>query len=427
MSSGAAATGMGVPNQVVFTSNATWTCPTGLTQIEVEVVGGGGGGSSLGIDGSSPMCGGGGAGAYTRAIVNVTPGNVYTVTIGSGGAATNPGSAGTASSFTYSTSLTITANPGAGGPNVNGNGLSAPGGAGGTLATCTGAVSLLQSAGGSGGSSGLFTSGGAPGGIGGASYFGAGGLGGTSGTAPTAGQAYGSGGGGGANYAGKNTGGVGASGVVIITYFTQSGVPATYTATAPLSVSGTTLSIANASTSNVGAVQVGSGLNVSSGTVSTYNASYFFYGGLYHSQSTYPSGTSSFTLGDVTDSSDAGGTSPAIYNGFTYPTTTNYPGIDTTNNYINLPAGTWKITITGSAPYAQSAFCAVALYNNTDSKEITRSGWYASAANPNALALIALVQPTSNKQYKIQSINLGTVPQTQANACVMNFIVERLA
>jgi hypothetical protein len=56
----------------------------------------------------------------------------------------------------------------------------------------------------------------------------------------------------------------GAPGVVIITYFTQSGLPTNYTATAPLSMTGTTLSIAAATTSATGVVSVPSanGLSV---------------------------------------------------------------------------------------------------------------------------------------------------------------------
>jgi len=41
--SGQSLQGLGVPNQVVFTSgSSTWSVPTGVTAIQVEMVGGGG-------------------------------------------------------------------------------------------------------------------------------------------------------------------------------------------------------------------------------------------------------------------------------------------------------------------------------------------------------------------------------------------------
>lgn len=61
------------------TTATSWTCPTGVTNIEVLAVGGGGGGGGWG--------GGGGAGGlvYNNAYP-VTPGTVYNISIGAGGA-----------------------------------------------------------------------------------------------------------------------------------------------------------------------------------------------------------------------------------------------------------------------------------------------------------------------------------------------------
>jgi hypothetical protein len=83
---------------VGISSSTTWTCPTGVTQIIVELWGGGGGGAY----GQS-----GGNGGYNRSTINVIPGNNYTVSIGNGGnaaitAAANSngmGATGGASSF----------------------------------------------------------------------------------------------------------------------------------------------------------------------------------------------------------------------------------------------------------------------------------------------------------------------------------------
>ena len=83
---------------VGISSSTTWTSPTGVTQIIVELWGGGGGGAY----GQS-----GGKGGYNRSTINVIPGNSYNIVIGNGGNAatanaSNPsgtGSTGSASSF----------------------------------------------------------------------------------------------------------------------------------------------------------------------------------------------------------------------------------------------------------------------------------------------------------------------------------------
>ncbi len=83
----------------------TWTKPTGLVAVEVEVVGGGGGGG--GTDnctaGQSAAAGGGGSGGYSlRRIFTSSLGSTETVTVGArgaGGAIGNGGSSGGTSSF----------------------------------------------------------------------------------------------------------------------------------------------------------------------------------------------------------------------------------------------------------------------------------------------------------------------------------------
>ncbi len=65
----------------------TWVCPEGVTSITVECWGGGGGcGTSY-----SRAGGGAGGGAYASSILNVVPGNSYTVIVGSGGSIGNNG------------------------------------------------------------------------------------------------------------------------------------------------------------------------------------------------------------------------------------------------------------------------------------------------------------------------------------------------
>ena len=62
-------------------TNCTWTIPTGVIGIEVVLVGGGGGA------GYGSCGGGGGAGrvAVSNSVISVSPGDVVTLTIGSGG------------------------------------------------------------------------------------------------------------------------------------------------------------------------------------------------------------------------------------------------------------------------------------------------------------------------------------------------------
>ena len=100
----------------------TWTKPTGLKYIIVEVQGGGGGGDSSGSYG-----GGGGAGGYARKVIGASIlGTTETATVGSGGGAETNGGTST---------FTVTS-----GTNVVGNGgtasTSSTGGAGGTGCAC---------------------------------------------------------------------------------------------------------------------------------------------------------------------------------------------------------------------------------------------------------------------------------------------------
>ncbi len=93
---------------IKFNSGTTWTVPTGVTAIDILLVGGGGGG---GADGGG---GGGGGGVGSASGLATTAGSVVTITVGSGGTAAShtppiAGSAGGTSSVilggtTYSAS-----------------------------------------------------------------------------------------------------------------------------------------------------------------------------------------------------------------------------------------------------------------------------------------------------------------------------------
>ena len=245
------------PVDVVLTSSQSWTPPAGVTSFTIEMVGGGGKGGDFGSGAGSG--GGGGAGAFFRAVVPVSSGALSCTING----------AGSTSTFTYGTRG---ATCGAGG--VGGNGSSSTtgiGGIGGSVSGVTGFASYLFVKGGDGAVGGTYVTGfNSTGGLGGSSYFGGGGRGSQASTGSdfnNPGSAYGSGGGG-AIGGNSSTGSNGAPGVVMITYLQPNGIPNNYTATAPLSMSGTTLSVANATTSAPGVVQVGSGLSILNGVLS---------------------------------------------------------------------------------------------------------------------------------------------------------------
>jgi hypothetical protein len=108
-----------------FTSGTTtWTAPSWVTEVEVLVVaGGGGGGWDVG--------GGGGAGGLIyRPAFTVTPGQSYTVTVGTGGAGANASPNRFGSSGNNSVFGTLTAIGGGGGGGWN-NIPGLPGGSGG--------------------------------------------------------------------------------------------------------------------------------------------------------------------------------------------------------------------------------------------------------------------------------------------------------
>lgn len=73
----------------VFTASGSFVAPSGVDVVEVTLVGGGGGGTDGSGTTFSGGAGGGGAVVY-RAAYPVTPGSSYAVTVGAGGARSNP-------------------------------------------------------------------------------------------------------------------------------------------------------------------------------------------------------------------------------------------------------------------------------------------------------------------------------------------------
>lgn len=185
---------------VRFNSSNTWTAPTGISSINVLVVGGGGGGgggSRSSSDGDRGSGGGGGGGAINyMSAVSITGGTSFSVTVGaggSGGSANNDnggwgssGSAGGQSSLTASGFSTIAASGGnAGTAQVGTNSRTTSGGDGGGTSSTYSSTTTSRSGGqndyeGGGGGAGAGANGsngvdiggrGGHGGNGGAGYY----------------------------------------------------------------------------------------------------------------------------------------------------------------------------------------------------------------------------------------------------------------
>jgi hypothetical protein len=199
----------------------SWTCPPGITSVNAELYGGGGGGGPGGNANATGNCGGGGGGgAYLSGGFSVTPGNVYTITVGAGGAGgtvsggTDFGVTGGNSTITFSATTIATAGGG-----VRGSGHAVgSGGGGGTGTAGTGFTATNNNTGGTGGQSGNISGAGSGGGGGGAAGTTANGTSGTTGSSGTGalGGAGGAGGGGRAGSGGTGgnaTTGAGANGL----------------------------------------------------------------------------------------------------------------------------------------------------------------------------------------------------------------------
>jgi hypothetical protein len=202
----------GLASVQVFTSSGTWTKPSGITKVMVEVQGGGSSGST---SNSSEDNAGGAGGGYARKLIDVSSISSATITVGTGGAgvvgnAIRNGNAGGNSSWSDGTN-TVTGNGGVAPDNTHDQHT-----AGGTA---TGGD--LNISGGTGGSRNLHNAAGS-GYFGGDSFFGSGGRGAYYGAGPSAddGIGYGSGGGGWFwSSAGSTLSGAGADGIVIVTEY----------------------------------------------------------------------------------------------------------------------------------------------------------------------------------------------------------------
>ena len=203
------------------TFTATYTPTTGMIYADVEVLGGGGGGGgAAGAASQSAGGGGGGGGAYCRRVMAAaTIGSSQTITIGqpaAGGAVgANNGTNGTSVSF----GSLLVAGGGAAGSGATSSAASVSG----TTSSAGGISSTgdFQNVGGMGGGGvGFGSSAAAIGGFGGSTYYSGATPGAMlSGNGNNAAANYGGGGSGAAAGATSTAGGIGASGIVIITEY----------------------------------------------------------------------------------------------------------------------------------------------------------------------------------------------------------------
>jgi len=224
-----------------FTSAGTytWTCPLGVSNVQVQAWGGGGAGGSAHRHTYNSAGGGGGGGAYAASTVSVTPGTAYTIVVGGGGPATTattsaPGTAAPGTNSSFGSTIVVAA--GGGGGSDADNGYNTAFGNGGTTASSTGTIKFAGGNG-QGGSSSHFSGGGGSSAgtgangnnasgsyLGGAAPTGGGaggnGVNGVVTAVGSPGQAPGGAGGAGANYANttETVGGNGAAGQVILTF-----------------------------------------------------------------------------------------------------------------------------------------------------------------------------------------------------------------
>lgn len=213
---------------ITTTGTTNWTCPLGVTTVQVELWGGGGAGGVA--SGTASGAGGGAGGQYAIKQVTVTPGNVYAVVVGAVATAVITGGVVTNGNDSTFATTTVVAKGGPGGADATG--ATGTGGAGSTtggvgdtvFAGGSGGngVSSTVSAGGGGGagSSGTGNSGsGQTAGIAKANNGGAGGTGVSVANTRNAGNNYGGGGSGGlSNSATNRAGGNGAQGLAVLTY-----------------------------------------------------------------------------------------------------------------------------------------------------------------------------------------------------------------
>jgi hypothetical protein len=327
-----------------FTSTGTWTCPAGVTSATIQCWGAGGGGVTT-PNTASYGGGGGGGGAYASSVITVVPGTNYSVSVGTGSAATNGGN----SSFN---STTVVAVGGTAGANLTG-------GLGGASASCTGTT---KNSGGNGGNGVTGTNSGGGGGGAGSTGNGGnataatagtgttlnGGNGGAGGTVAPGNPGLNYGGGGAGAYGKSKTGGSGADGYVTITYTCPTYTLSTTSGATPISSgSSTTVTL----TSSAAGLPVGTytvtynltGSNTGTGLTATMTVSAAG-SGTFTTGTLSTSGTTTVTITNIT----SGNCSSSISSNNTSVITTTGPITGCTSNTALYPSSTFTPACVGS-------------------------------------------------------------------------------
>jgi hypothetical protein len=135
----AAGGGGGFVSLQLFVSTGTWTKPTDITKIVVEVQASGGGSGSN--DAGGLQGGSGGGGGYALKVLDVTNIDTATVTVGAGGIASGSGNTSSFAKLAGSGSFTTVTSAGGGPGNPGWYGTNGAGGAGAATPT-TGDINL---------------------------------------------------------------------------------------------------------------------------------------------------------------------------------------------------------------------------------------------------------------------------------------------
>ena len=124
------------PNIETFLASGIWTCPVGVTSVQVECWGAGGGGGGCFFIDAKGAGGGGGGGAYSKKnTYAVTPTNTYNYFVGAKGAVTASADGGVGGdSYWVVQDASSCSAKGGGGGKVGTNTAQGAGGAGGALA-----------------------------------------------------------------------------------------------------------------------------------------------------------------------------------------------------------------------------------------------------------------------------------------------------
>ena len=426
----------------------TWTCPAGVTSVQVECWGGGGAGGGV-ANVKYILAGGGAGGNYQVATVQVVPGTVYNIVVGAGGVgALSPanGGSGGASSFAYSSTTLVSA---AGGPgavaNTTGGATSSTytGTAGATESNTSSALSSYSISGTTYNITNASTVAGSSGGAAGSGSNKVGGAGGaaanpatgntTIGGAATAqtgnnsngiaGKNYGGGGSGGTNggTAANDIGGAGAGGYVYLTY-TVASTP-TLTTTTATSITTTSATLAG-NISAAGSTSVTANGIVSISYATSTNPTTATSGVTNTTATAVQSGAFSISLTGLSVNTQYAYNAYATNtSGTGYGTASSFWTLANTPNAPTLSSATaTTLGVTIGASDGNPATTTYVIYNSTTSQYVQANGSlnstavYQTAAAWGTITVTGLSANTSYTFYTVAKNGAGTATSASSTA-----------